>query len=457
MSTENDIPPPERKLVKGAHGVHLKRFEQVVLSLIEAEVTPSYQKLPPSVYKVPVLDHKVGVSQKRHRSKSQQVDSVVRCIVALLPPHIPVISDAKLCEREANTTTCYTIVDFGGGSGHLSIPLALMLPTCRIICVDINHRSLALLHRKVSELHGDHSSEVIPWASYTHFTKHENKLQQCEDLPNLFTFHGSLQALQEDFDMAVAVHLCGEHTDVVLRMAGQRKAQAIVVVPCCVGKLSSTNHNPHVYLATGTNESKVQYPQSSVFCQFIRDDGDWDSLVQAADFNTKPEEIRSKRNASKRTAKAYLETDRRLFLKEVFGYTTALARMEPWEATPKNDILLAWRTQDEHVPRYDLTAIDDSCAGDIKATGQFLLESPQDCGSTEVDWSKHEESEIRSLLEDYIASDGFESYSTLTFPSRMGKSKRKLVHYLAEELGLNHWSHGSKHGEKTVCIARKRQ
>jgi hypothetical protein len=36
----------------------------------------------------------------------------------------------------------------------------------------------------------------------------------------------------------------------------------------------------------------------------------------------------------------------------------------------------------------------------------------------------------------------------------MGSRKRKLVHYMAEQMGLAHWCQGSKHAEKTVAVAR---
>lgn len=70
-------------------------------------------------------------------------------------------------------------------------------------------------------------------------------------LSNLYSFHGPVEAFQENFDLAIALHLCGEATDVALRKAGNMNAAGIVVAPCCVGKLSMKAMNPDIYHATG--------------------------------------------------------------------------------------------------------------------------------------------------------------------------------------------------------------
>jgi len=158
-------------------------------------------------------------------------------------------------------------------------------------------------------------------------------------LDNLFSFHGSVEQYTEAFDMAIALHLCKEATDVALCKAAAVQASAIVVAPCCVGKLSNKVLNPNIYHVTGKNVPTVSYPQSSVFCQLIPNQDDWDALVKAADYSNK-QESRTSRNATQRTAKALLETDRRIFLEEFHQYRTALMRMDPWEVTPKNDVLV---------------------------------------------------------------------------------------------------------------------
>ena len=87
----------------------------------------------------------------------------------------------------------------------------------------------------------------------------------------------------------------------------------------------------------GSNEATISYPQSSLFCKLISNQDDWDKLAKAADYSNELE-IQTDQNAPRRTAKALLETDRRLFLEERYQYKTAMLKMEPLEATPKNDI-----------------------------------------------------------------------------------------------------------------------
>jgi methylase of polypeptide subunit release factors len=56
-----------------------------------------------------------------------------------------------------------TIVDFGWGSRHLSIPLALLLPNCEVIVVDLKAASLRLVHEKALQFsESKHESYCYP-------------------------------------------------------------------------------------------------------------------------------------------------------------------------------------------------------------------------------------------------------------------------------------------------------
>jgi hypothetical protein len=225
-----------------------------------------------------------------------------------------------------------------------------------------------------------------------------------------------------------------------------------------VGKLSAKKKNPYIFLANGTNTPTVTYPQSTIFCQFLDNETDWNALAKAADYGDM-EESRTCRNAARRTAKALLETDRRLFLEEVYSFRTALTRMDPWEATPKNDILMAWRR--DVTPNFQCVP-DQECQADIQWTIDHLLVPSTINGDTNgnnykqaensVDWSRDEEQEIRNKLQDLVASEN----DKLVFPTRMGGRMRKLVHYVAEQMGLPHWSEGVKDGDKTVVVGRQK-
>jgi hypothetical protein len=502
-------------------GVRWKHFERVVAALLQ-DITPLYVRLPP--FSPAALVHKIwppfanlpsaarvwGVAPgqlscpQRAERKEAQLLSMMRCI-------LPLVSEKRQDEA-------FTIVDFGGGSGHLGIPLALLLPNCRVIVVDFNQRSLRLLQTKVETVMrqlATEGNEDQPQQKYTPSTaaslypSEANELgdrfwscgEKCQEkstcstpssvLGNLFAFQGPVEDFSIPFDMALALHLCGEATDVAIRKSMAKNAAAMVMAPCCVGKLSRKALNPDVFNATGQNERAVSYPQSTVFCQLVgKDNGgdtkasfsqrrqkdDWDALAKAADYSNE-QECGTHRNATRRTAKALLETDRRLFLEEQIGhdcqYHTALMRMDPLDATPKNDILVAWRKDlyDESVQKL-FSVPDPKCQQDIQVAKSQLLMSPlPDVTSTSEstnapndtgrsDWTAEEEKEIEQKILDFLeqTKDMDESKDQiLLFPTRMGGRKRKLIHFVADRMNLAHWSHGSKDSEKTVAIARRGQ
>jgi hypothetical protein len=290
---------------------------------------------------------------------------------------------------------------------------------------------------------------------------------------NLYTFHGPLEDFHESYDVAVALHLCGEATDVCIRKSIQNKVKSMIVAPCCVGKLSQKSVNPDIFNATGQNSSAVLYPQSTLFCQVIRSNrnsqrahDDWDALAKAADYSNE-QEFGTSRNATQRTAKALLETDRRLFLEEQH-YCTALLRMEPMDVTPKNDILVAWR----HDETFCAGSVKDSFSipsstsqADVEFAKEHLFlnkseeasDQPEKFINDHNDWTREEERDIECTISEFLDRTKEMEDQVHIFPTRMGRRKRKLIHFVAEKLDLTHWSYGSKDSEKTVAIARKRK
>jgi hypothetical protein len=398
--------------------------------------------------------------RNRAQRKEDQIRSILRCILSLVPDFV-VTKDA---------TIKFTIVDFGGGSGHLSLPLALLLPACEVICIDLNGRSLDLLHEKAqlccSTSETTKTADKIPDMNSAAY--HCRKRRTA--IPNLFTFHGALDRFTERLDLAVALHLCGEATDVCLRLAGERNTSAIVVAPCCVGKLSLKSKNPFIYHATGKNTPTIQYPQSSQFCQIIQEDNDWNALAKAADYSDSGE-CRTSQNATRRTAKALLETDRRLYLEQHFGYKTAMTRMDPWESTPKNDIIVAWKENASTSKSFLNSTVDQTCQADIQLTIDQVLQpaafideideagqsgvKANDKHRSPVDWTVEEEFDVLQQMTHYFTMHTQED-TALVFPTGLGGRKRKLIHYVAERMQLAHWSVGKKNATKTVAVARRR-
>jgi hypothetical protein len=378
--------------------------------------------------------------------KEQQLQSMIRCILALLPSNFAVLGTE-------DQLLPFTIVDFGGGSGHLGIPLALILPQCRVIVVDLNERRLKLLHGKARHciLAAD---EDIKKALADSSPLSCRSLQPTA-ISNLFTFYGPIEKFDEPFNMGLALHLCGEATDVALRRCGStERCQSLVFAPCCVGKLNLDTKNPLVYQATGSQARTVSYPQSALFCQYV-DSNDWNVLAKAADYGDMTE-FRTARNASRRTAKALVETDRLAFLEQEFGFTTSLTRMDPWEATPKNDIIVAWRGEVNGYRRH----ADPACDADVLATVGHIFHSLEVpiasnesvISAANVNWSQEEEQDVRQRIANFLETQD----SCLVFPIKMGGRRRKLIHFVAEQMGLRHWPVGKKYAEKTVCVARKK-
>lgn len=536
MTTENTLPT--------RNGVRLRLFEQVVGELLP-KVRPTYSKLPAideevkqiitsSVQENEIFAEKMkedtNIKWKeekepewpfaampldagvRHTSNSTntrttgklkgmravkkewQLRSLIQCVLAMLP------QSALGQPDEDNETRKIRIVDFAGGSGHLALPLSVLLPKCEIVLVDLKEASLDLafvkakklanlnpavdidkeemsdpeeenisrkernkrrkkLRRKMKETN-DYPS--VATKDPEAVTIHENVLKQSEDLPNLFTYHGSIQNYAEEhgqFDIGLGLHACGEATDLVLRACGKAKAN-FVVSPCCVGKLSQQKRNPYIYHATAANEATISYPQSSMFCTIIPKGEKFDALAKAADYG-EMENLRTPRNASRRTAKSLLEMDRLLYMKETYGYDdVVLCRFDPWEASAKNDVLVGWmKVRDNGVgsPYKDLgnqVQTCEECYRDVDMTMSQLLDnhsSEEKRENTCFDWSKEEENIIEKQLEEFLGSPDF----TFTFPTGMGKRKRRLIHHTAERMRIHHYSIGDKNSEKTVIVDKK--
>ncbi|XP_024402394.1 uncharacterized protein [Physcomitrium patens] len=100
------------------------------------------------------------------------------------------------------------VVDFGSGSGALSLPLACLFKELTFICVDYKLESLRLLAMRA----------------------------QAAKLANLTTWQGRIEDYMEPFDACVALHACGHATDLALMQALRWRA-GYVASPCCVGKL----------------------------------------------------------------------------------------------------------------------------------------------------------------------------------------------------------------------------
>jgi len=539
-----------------------------------ATVKQQKQQLPPTEWPFTILPYAACVrssttkkeecmqsllgklSGLRAIRKEHQLRSIIQCVLAMLPyTAFGPENDTKQQENRIK------IVDFAGGTGHLAIPIALLLPKCDVINVDLKASSLELMHQKAlfitKQPPSPHNrmTETTPSSFYAttqsmkanansknsttaknkkqknkrfhksksavDVTQHNNKIRQCDNIPNLYTFHGSISNYinrKPCLDIGIALHACGEATDHVLRACGGQQA-SFIISPCCVGKLNRYKSNPYIYHATSTNEPTISYPQSSIVCQSLQQQDSsekFDILAKAADYSDM-NDMRTCRNATRRTAKSLLEMDRLLFMKEMYQYDhVVLSRMVPWEASPKNDILMGWMeitTSNNDKLRTMKDPYENShgnvknvppcleCNADVIMTIKQLVSSNNDdipkvllcqevgqentndkssndksiisksslnnnkkyLSGDSVDWTMKEEEEYTKILLDFIQNKtttcdgaienvGGGAMNVKKFPKGMGSRKRKLVHYIAEKMKLRHWCEGKRQSEKIVVV-----
>ncbi|EQC39495.1 hypothetical protein SDRG_02936 [Saprolegnia diclina VS20] len=189
------------------------------------------------------------------------------------------------------------VVEFCAGSGYVALPLACQFPNCHFVLLDMKQPSL------------DIASERIALAS----------------LSNVSIFCGRVEEYDAPFDVGIALHACGEATDMVLDKCLKADA-AYVLAPCCVGKIK---------------HSLLEYPRSKSL-QTAVTRTEYEILAKAADFghNGHSTVAVNAANINRRRCKSVLETDRNLRAIQNCGYSAAMYIMHPFDATPKNDILV---------------------------------------------------------------------------------------------------------------------
>ena len=181
-------------------------------------------------------------------------------------------------------------VDFGAGSGHLSLPLAHLHPDITVWLVDLNEYGLGLARQRA----------------------------ESAGLANVRFFAGQVADFSERFDIGFALHACGEASDEAQERCLARGA-TYIVCPCDLGKIQNARH---------------PFPRSARFRELLSRD-DYNTLAAAADWTNVEDPDRRSRGAR---AMAYVNLDRNLAARDA-GYETLLLVGYPLEATPKNQII----------------------------------------------------------------------------------------------------------------------
>jgi SAM-dependent methyltransferase len=196
------------------------------------------------------------------------------------------------------------VVDFGAGSGNLSLPLAWALgERAHVTAVDCKPRSASALAARAS----------------------------AAGLP-LDVHVGRIEDFDEPFDFACGLHVCGAGSDAALGAAA-RAGAAFLISPCCVGKLGGGGLIP--------------CPRSARLRSRISD-ADFALLAAAADFagggGIDGYDSTSPRGRLPRAAKAVVEADRASAAADA-GYAVRLVPLLTGSGAVgiKSDLLVGWR------------------------------------------------------------------------------------------------------------------
>jgi methyltransferase family protein len=261
-----------------------KTIQKILEKLSEEGLTPEYsdpnfhlkldwEQMPEGV------DPSSGfLKEKRLRGKRWQVENCIQ------------LSELLLKGGEV-------IVDFCSGSGHLSIPMAYRFPDCHFILVERNPVPVEIGNKRVKD----------------------------SGLTNIEFCNSYIQDFQRDFDMGIALHACGEATDLA-HIKCLEKDAAYVMCPCDIGFLQN---------------SKLDYPRSLAFSQILTRE-EYMRIASAGDWTCW--DFDSDQGKRGKLCMGYISLDRNLAAEEA-GYRTHLFTTNPREATPKNDIIFGYKAE----------------------------------------------------------------------------------------------------------------
>jgi len=187
------------------------------------------------------------------------------------------------------------VVDFCSGSGHLSIPMAYRFPECRFILVEKNPVPVEIGRKRIAD----------------------------SGIKNIEFYNGYIQDFHLDFDLGVALHACGEATDLA-QIRCLEKGAAYILCPCDIGYIQN---------------SALKYPRSSIFSQVLTE-AEYRVLAGTADWTCW--DFDSEQGRRGKVCMGYIDLDRNLAAEEA-GYNTHLFTTYPRESTPKNDIICGYK------------------------------------------------------------------------------------------------------------------
>jgi SAM-dependent methyltransferase len=286
-------------------------------SRVPREARPQAALLQRSLLQLPEPGRNVSSEAQaaRCRRKELQVES----FHVLLSPLIAASAGSRRLR----------VVDFGCGTGCLSLPLAALLPCADFLCVDMDAQALRILDSRAA----------------------------AAGLNNVTTLCKRVEIFDSpQFDIALALHACGNCTDYVMLQAVLHRA-AYIVCPCCLGKLafslsggSSFSPLPDKTAHAAAGLPPLTHPRSAWLRDHLGDDSTarFAQLAAAADVSHgEAEDAQLLLNGGvqplalrlSRAAKLNLELDRSASAREA-GYSVAQFTMLKPRLQAKNALLL---------------------------------------------------------------------------------------------------------------------
>ena len=227
-------------------------------------------------------------------------------------------------------------MDFGCGTGNLLLALAFLFPEHDFIGVDLNETSIRMLDERI----------------------------ESAKLTNVRSKLSLIETFDEDFDVALALHVCGKATDVVLQTCVE-KQKDFACVPCCVGKVQANGHrsvggmrkklinvdvvgsknndnNNNIANENNNSEKEIRHPRSNLM-RAICDEETFMEVAKLADWSGNDQISAyeaSKHSLLPREAKSAVELDR-LYRCVEKGYpgSVELIKLDD-ECGLRNDLIL---------------------------------------------------------------------------------------------------------------------
>lgn len=245
---------------------------------------------------------------------SRRIDwsTVPSCLHPVFETHAEVRAERKSWQLESLAHILSTfpsrpplrIVDFGAGSGNSSLVLAHLHPEHSFALIEMKpNKSVDMINHRATEA----------------------------GLTNVTTFHGNFLDYPHAFDLGLAVHLCGEATDLCVDRCFENRA-SFIIVPCCVGKIASYVEKQRNSQSADADFVTITYPRS----KWLKDRMDTEmylSCTRSADYT---EKVGTKRG---QMSKKLIDMDRAKVAEER-EYVVEVGKMEPVECTAKHDVIV---------------------------------------------------------------------------------------------------------------------